>query len=333
MSWDEFVTQRIFRPLGMTRSNTSITQIRSGENAAWPHQEIDDRVVAIPRRNFDNVGPSASVNTSAYEMARWLRLNLGEPGVYEGRRLISDARIRDMRQGQVALPIADPFTGSLSAYGLGWQLGEFRGRRTAQHSGATDGFNTNLVLIPGEDLGIIIMTNTFNSFMFALGNEVLDRMLGEGGTDWAGITRANYLRAYESAQVRRDAIHDARVAGTLPSRSLEQYTGVFADSLYDRIEVRLEGGLLAIHFWDDETLIADLEHWHYDTFRATWRNPALREKFIWFNLDPDGSVNTLNVEFTLRPSLTQVGIYPADYTRVVEFRRAGTARGMAGWHP
>ena len=332
-SWDVFLAERIFAPLAMSRTNTSITMIASGENAAWPHQEIEGEVVPIPRRNFDNVGPSASVNTSAYEMAQWMRLQLGEPGVYDGRPLVSDARMREMHQAQNALAIADPFTGSLRAYGMGWTLAEHRGRRIAQHGGASDGMNTTLVLMPEENLGVVVMTNTFNNFMSALANEVLDRDLGEDDIDWAGLIRANYERQFAAAQDRRDAIEAARQPGTSPTHPLARYAGVYADSLYDRLEVRLEHDRLALHFWDDETLVADLEHWHHDTFRAVWRNPAQREKFVWFDLDPDGTPGSLNVEFTLRPVLLQVGLYPSDYTRVVRLRREGTEPGMAGWRP
>jgi CubicO group peptidase (beta-lactamase class C family) len=333
LSWDGFLRERIFDPLGMVTSNTSITAIKSGDNAAWPHQEIEGRVVPIPRRTFDNVGPSASVNTSAFEMAQWMRLQLGEPGVYQGDRLISRAQMHEMHQAQNVLRIADPLTGSLASYGLGWSLGEHRGHRTARHGGATDGMNTNLVLVPGENLGVVIMTNTFNGFMAALANEIIDRMLEvDERTDWAGTVRAGYERAFADASARRAAIEAARIRDTAPTHPTTTFSGVFVDSLYDGVEVIHADGALSLRFWEDDTLIADLEHWHHNTFRATWRNPALREKFVWFDLDADGSPNTLNVEFTLRPVLLQVGLYPSDYTRVVSFRRAdsGPDRGMAG---
>jgi CubicO group peptidase (beta-lactamase class C family) len=154
-SWDEFVQQRLFRPLGMTRSSTSFTAIADGENAAWPHQEIDGRVQPIPRRNFDVVGPAASVNTSVREMAQWIRLQLGEPGVYGGERLISEAAMREMYRPQVALG-GNPLEGSsFAAYGLGWSLSQRDGRWITQHGGATDGMNTTLVLVPAENLGVV----------------------------------------------------------------------------------------------------------------------------------------------------------------------------------
>lgn len=332
MSWDDFLIERIFRPLGMQRSNTSIRMIEQGDNAAWPHQEIEGRVVPIPRRNFDNVGPSASVNTSAREMAEWMRLQLGEPGVHNGSRLISHEQMAEMHQAQNVSRVADPITGSLSSYGLGWSLREYRGRRVAQHGGATDGMNTNLVLVPGVNLGVVVMTNTFNNFTAALANEIIDRMLGvEERTDWAGLIRANYERVYDQAASRRAAIEAARETGTTPSVPEAWFAGTFVDSLYGEVSVVLDGDGLRLEFWDDDTLVADLEHWHHDTYRALWRNPALREKFVWFTRDADGGVNTLNVEFTLRPVLLQVGTYPSDYTRVVSFRRAGAPPDGMAW--
>jgi CubicO group peptidase (beta-lactamase class C family) len=99
-SWDDFLAERLFAPAGMGRANTSITQIAEGENAAWPHQELEGEVVAIPRRNFDNVGPAASVNASARDMAQWLRLNLGDAGMIDGQSAWS----RRPRPAQCARP-------------------------------------------------------------------------------------------------------------------------------------------------------------------------------------------------------------------------------------
>ncbi len=321
LSWDDFVASRIFAPLGMTRSNTTVDAIADGENAAWPHQEIDGAVVPIPRRNFDVVGASASVNTSIRDMSRWMRLHLGEPGVLEGRRLLSDSVMREMHTIQVALGGSSLGGGSLRGYGLGWSLGAYQGRTVAQHSGATDGMNTLLVLMPGEDVGVVVMTNTFNALMQAVANRVLDAHLGMDGPDWAALYRRGYESAYAAAQARRDSIHDARTAGTTPSFPLTAYAGGYHDDLYADAEVRVEGDRLVLRLWDDPDMVADLEHWHHDTFRVVWRNRAMREEWAWFTAGRDAAVDALHVQWTLRPVLLQVGAYPTDYYRVVRMDR------------
>jgi len=320
MTWDEFVAERIFEPLGMEQSNTSVTQIQDGANAAWPHQEIEGEVVPIPRRNFDAVGPSASINTSVAEITAWMRTHLGTPGEVDGIRLFSEDVAREMHRAQNRIPDAG-LQGGLASYGLGWRLSDYEGRRMSQHGGATDGMNTNLVLLPEENLGVIVVTNTFNSFMNALANRVLDRFLEIEDREWDRMYRDGYLNAYQRTSARRDSIHAAREEGTAPTLPLEAYTGDFYDPLYADVRVELDGDGLVLTFWDDETQVMDLEHWHHDTFRGVWRNPAQREKFVWFSRGADGSMDRLHVHWTLRPDLLQVGIYPSGYTREAVFER------------
>lgn len=322
--WDDFMMEDFFPQLGMDHANTSITMIDDETNAAWPHQYIKGETQTIPRRNFDNAGASASVNASISDMMRWMKFQLGEPGVIDGDRLISDGVMRETRSAQRALSSGNPYEGEMRAYGLGWSLGSYRGYHTVSHGGATDGMNTTLMMVPDKDLGIIVLTNTFNTFREAVARHVIDTFTGEHDEDhdW----HEHYLERYENqkaaAQQRRDEIEAQKVEGTRPSLSLNQFTGTYHDKVYDEVEVKLnQEGKLELHFWDDETLIADLEHWHYDTFRAHWRNPAQREKFVTFDLGSHGKPKTLNVEFTLRPVLLQVGIYPTDYYRIVEFEK------------
>lgn len=319
-SWDDFVMERIFSPLGMERSNTSVTAIADGENAAWPHQEIGGEVVPIARRNFDNVGPSASVNTSVSELTTWMRLHLGTPGEVDGVRLLSEEVAREVHRAQNRIPDAGP-PGDLASYGMGWRLSYYEGRRISQHGGSTDGMNTTLVLVPEEELGVIVTTNLHNSFMGAVANRVLDRFLGIEDRDWDRRVREPYLAAYETVAAGRDSVHAARQEGTSPSVPLEAMTGIFHDSLYADVRVELVGDGLSLTFWGDESQVLELEHWHHDTFRGSWANPAQREKFVWFTRNQDGEVDRLHVHWTLRPILLQVGLYPADYTRIVTFER------------
>ena len=39
-----------------------------------------------------------------------------------------------------------------------------------------------------------------------------------------------------------------------------------------------------------------LEHWHYDTFRATWDERTMGKSFVTFALDADGKVKNVDVE-------------------------------------
>lgn len=319
-TWDEFLAERIFSPVGM-QSNTSITAITDQSNAAWPHQEIEGKVVPIARRNWDNAGPAGGINASVTDVAKWMILQLGEPGVYEGERLISAQQMSEIHRPQVIRPSGNVY-GSQNSYGLGWNILDYQGKRVLTHGGATDGFNTAAYLMPELDLGIVVVGNAFNQLGDAIAYTVMDAFLGISDTDWAKRYLDGYKRSYESATRQREAIHEARAGDTKTSLTLDQYVGKYFSPAYETIEVSQNAdGNLLIKLWDNEEVMADLEHWHYDTFRAVWRNRAQREEFLYFNLDKNGQIQTLNFEFVLRPVLLQVGAYPSNYTRTVRFER------------
>ena len=326
MPWDTFLTERIFQPLDMNSAGTSITQITEYDNVAYPHQEIDGQVAVIPMRNFDNVGPAASVMASVSDMAKWMILNLDTPGVYMGQEIVSMEQMKAIFQPRQRISLEDPFTGQITSYGYGWGLRYYEGYRIAQHSGATDGMTSLLVLVPEKDLGIIITSNLFCNFRPAVRNYILDALLETGiGKDWHDHYFHQYEKDKKEALERRAKIESKRVQGTTPTLPLKAYTGKYYHPVYDNAEISLDdNGHLVMQLWDDDEMIADLEHWHYDTFRAHWRNRSMREKFITFDLDQFGEVKQLNVNFTLRQILISVGIYPADYYRVVEYKKSNT---------
>ncbi len=324
-SWDRFVAERIFAPLGMDRSSTSITVIGPDHNAAWPHQEIDGRLVTIPRRDFDVVGPAASINSSVAELTTWMRMHLGDLGEVDGQRLLSDSVMAQIHQPQNLTP--GPALAPPTAYAMGWGAADHAGRRISRHSGATDGMNSIMVLLPEADLGVVVLTNTFNEFMNALAFHIIDNVIGAPGPDWHSLYLTDYRHRHEQARQEREAIHQARERGTRPSVALEGFAGHYYDDLYADARVWLENGSLVLELWGDSAHVADLEHWHHDTFRAVWRNRAKREEFLWFTRGADGSMSHLHVDWALRPDVLQVGAYPSSYRRVATWERTAVDSG------
>lgn len=318
-TWDDFMKEELFLPLEMTSATTSITELK-GNNLAFPHQEIDGKIVEIQRRNWDNAGPAAGVNSSVVDLNKWMLMQLGTPGEYEGKTIISPAQMNEIHKPQFALPPSNAY-GPQSAYGLGWNITDYKGKRVLTHGGATDGFNTAMYLLPELNLGIVVVGNTFNSFGNAVAYAVMDSYLGESGTDWHQRYWTGYKNQYERVSKIRDEIHQARVKNTRPSLKPEEYTGVYRSEGYGKIEVVKNGNELLLKFWDTPGLEAKLEHWHYDTFRAVWKNPAQREEFMQFHLDKSGKAAALDFEFVLRPMLLQVGAYPSNYTHTERFEK------------
>lgn len=316
----EFLESELFGPLGMSRTVSSINDLDE-QNAAWPHQEIEGEVVEIERRNWDNAAPAGGVNSTARDMASWMKFQLGTPGSFNGIELVSAETMQAIQTPKVAQNIGT-VTAAQNSYGYGLSITDFNGYRQLSHGGATDGFNTVYMLFPELELGVIVITNTFSSFQQAVARTLIDHHMDtEADTDWNRLYRENYLNRYDRAMERREEFEAKRATGTQPSKSPESYSGIYKDDLYDNAEVFLDDGQLSIRFWDDENITADLEHWHYDTFRIIWRNPALREDFLTFRLGIDGRVESFDKRYTLRPVMLQVGTYPTDYYRIINFEK------------
>ena len=85
-SWDDFIRQRIFVPLSMTASNTSIRDLKNSDNVSSPHAKVEEKIEVIPWRNIDNIAPAGSINSNVVDMAQWVRLQLAQ-GEYQKQRL------------------------------------------------------------------------------------------------------------------------------------------------------------------------------------------------------------------------------------------------------
>ena len=57
-TYDDFIIQRIFKPLGMTSSNMSVTSFKDSDDVAVPHAKVGDKVEPVPWHNSDNIAPA-----------------------------------------------------------------------------------------------------------------------------------------------------------------------------------------------------------------------------------------------------------------------------------
>jgi CubicO group peptidase (beta-lactamase class C family) len=298
-SWDDLVQERIFAPLGMRQSVTSIDPLPGMPNVATPHSRFDDTVTPIAYRDIDNIAPAGSINSSALDMAQWVRLQIGN-GMYAGTRLVSEQNMREMHTPHTIIPIDTaaerlyPET-HFRTYGLGWFLEDYRGRRIVHHGGNIDGMSALVAMMPEENVGLVILTNMNGSGLPAVVmRRIFDHYLGGAGRDWSAEVLAFTEQRREQAAERQRAAEAARAEGTRPSLPLERYAGTFRDEMYGAVIIAHDGGTLSVNAGPAFT--ADLEHWHYDTFRASWTDRQLGRTFLTFNLNARGEPERLTVE-------------------------------------
>jgi CubicO group peptidase (beta-lactamase class C family) len=302
-SWDDVIKERIFTPLGMTTSNTTVSALLASTDAATPHARVDGRVRAIAPQPLENVGPAGAINSSVAEMAKWLTAQLNRGQIGEGHRLFSERQNREMWSAQTITPLGDPpphlsaLKANFSAYGLGWGLTEYRRFKTVSHTGGLPGFVSRVTLVPDLNLGIVVLTNQQSGGAFqSLTYRILDYYMDAPDTDWISAFKKSEEMSLAFAAEAEKRLASSRAVDSKPSLPLTKYAGRYTDAWYGDITIALENDKLVMRFGHTPLLVGDLEHWQHDTFVARWRDRSLEaDSFVTFALKPDGSIEQMKM--------------------------------------
>ena len=250
--WDDFVRERIFVPLGMNDSGTSIRSACPDRRMSPPRTPSSTaRSSPIPYRNIDNIAPAGSINSNALDMAQWVRLQLGN-GTYAGKALISPAAVKEMATPQTVIRLEGQMAtlypeAHFLNYGLGWFLSDYRGRKLVEHGGAIDGMRALVAMIPEEKLGVVILTNLNGTILsMPLLYRIFDSYLGAPARDWSAEMLKSMTALEEQARAAAAKVESERVSGTKPSLALDKYAGNYQSEMYGDATVAVDKGTLTL---------------------------------------------------------------------------------------
>ena len=130
-------------------------------------------------------------------------------------------------------------------------------------------------------------------------NKVFDVFLALPKRDWNAevLARVNQGKAVaKKAELEEES---ARVKDTKPSLALSQYAGSYSGAMYGEGRITEENGKLVLRLVQSPNLVADLEHWQYDTFQVKWRDSvsyAFGRGFVTFILNAKGKVDEMKID-------------------------------------
>jgi CubicO group peptidase (beta-lactamase class C family) len=306
-SWKEFVRERIFKPLGMARSNIGTTDLKKYENVATPHYVYPEgKTVTVPYSSSDSSSSAASVNSNAADMAHWITMLLNK-GKYGDKQLVSRKSLDEMwtphnsfkvRSGQKTFP-----TTHFRAYGLGWSIFDYHGNKVINHGGALDGMISRVALVPEANLGMVILTNSINGLPGPLMYKIIDSFLGVEPRDWSAYYLDRAKKSRERAKKREaEEKKKKKKEKVLPKFqvNLQEYTGTYGGPMYGDATVTLEKGKLVFNLIPAPVFISDLSPLHYDTFKLKLRNTfsfiSKGTGTVQFLRDKDGKIVELKLD-------------------------------------
>jgi len=275
VAWNSFVKKTFFDPLAMDRSITSINELRAKGNYAIPHKPVAEENVPIAWTNWDNMGAAGGIISSSTDMAKWMVFQLNN-GI-AGQDTILHPAVQNIlwtphNNYTVSIRARQSNPGvKFSGYGLGWSVSDYFGNRMITHGGGYDGMYSQVAMIPEQNLGIVILTNTMKGIATPLRYYIINQFIQEDMRDWSAEALLRTKRESGMQRAIRER-KESRVVNTKSSLPESSYAGKYQTDMLGPIHIVYDGDDLFMNFENSPELTASLEHWHYDTWEIKWDN-------------------------------------------------------------
>lgn len=150
-SWENFIRERIFKPLQMNESNFSYEDSSKLEFYAKPY----DKDLELKAWDLSGIAPAGAIYSNVHEMTQWVELMLNKGQSLDGQRFLSASATEDLWKERSRSDSKDV----ILKYGLGWMVSEIDGKEVIWHNGSVDGYTSFVSFYPEEKISIIILTN------------------------------------------------------------------------------------------------------------------------------------------------------------------------------
>jgi D-alanyl-D-alanine carboxypeptidase len=149
-TYGEFLKQRVFDPLGMTRTSYGDRRrIITGRVPGYDRQGDTVFNVLPGRSRVLQPAAAGGLLSTVDDLARW------DASLY-GQRVLARASIERM---------FTPYrlkNGRLTGYGYGWDIGQYAGHPVQEHAGGIAGYLTHVVRMPADRVYVAILSNSYS---------------------------------------------------------------------------------------------------------------------------------------------------------------------------
>ncbi|MEX0314203.1 MAG: serine hydrolase domain-containing protein [Allomuricauda sp.] len=281
LTWDDFVKTRIFKPLGMSASSTSLSELQAASNYAHPH--IADKPI-IPR-STDNAGPAGSINSTIDDMLQWLQMNLNE-GKWNGHQILKKQTFQTITSPKMLLD-----NKSLSSYGFGWNIDYENGQKVLYHGGGMPGYKSIMALFPEHKIGIVVLTNKITMINEGLMNMISSYIIDPEKVDWS--ENRKYFTYFHYSW---DTPTTLRTKPNLPD-SFNKYIGLYKDDVYGLAKIKKvnETGVLEL-LPSKKMLSGQLYFENKSTFKVQFKDEFLPIGKVVFQLDEHQNIKAFRLD-------------------------------------
>jgi len=285
MPYQQFITDHVLKPLGMSHTYWEYTAVRA-EKLAHGYRWLNGQWVEQPMLHDGAYGAMGGLITTMEDFARYTAWQLAAWPSRSGgdESVLKRSSRREMQQpwmfnnlnasysynGSEVCPVV-----SMYGYGLRWSK-DCKGQTMVGHTGGLPGFGSNWMILPEDGVGVICFANLTYASTAAINQKVLDTL----------VTLAHLKQRLVP-----------------PSMVLTARRTELAALLPDFKGAR-ESGIFAVNFWQDyfvDSLRKEAETLYARVGKIMRVGEVHAENELrgWFLLE--GEKGNLEVRFTLTP--------------------------------
>ena len=294
--WEEFVREKIFKPLNMNSTVYSIGDMLKQPDYGVPFTEKRDsfELYQIPYyEDIAGVAPCGAIISNIQDISHWL-IALMNDGKYGDKQVLPSNVVKATLEPAIALPNTAAETRGYwellnAAYGMGRETASYRGHLITFHGGDLPGFHSQISFLPRERMGVIVFVigNHCASLYNIISYNVYERLLGLDQTPWSDRILEIRLKGKKAGTEARAKAGAERVPDTKPSHSLADFVGEYEHPAYGVLKIGLKEGQLQFDF---HKIQFPMTHFHYDRFDTP--DDELYGKWsVNFQTNPQGDVD------------------------------------------
>jgi len=175
MRYEDFVREKILKPLKMNRSYFFKEEVEKDGNWATPYM-IDKEGRHIPTSFPFGITADGGLISNVLDLSNYIMMYLNN-GEFDGKRIIDRGLLKKMLTGYIKVPWQ--LWGGES-YGYGWIITpNFHGHTVISHSGSVLVHTAYVGFIPEKKLGVAILANASGYPLSFIGMYVLTYLLGK----------------------------------------------------------------------------------------------------------------------------------------------------------
>ena len=162
MSYENYVEQKIFDPLGMRSASFGLASYNASPNRAAPHIATGKRwMPTAVTANWYRVPPAAGVNASIVDMSRFLLAQMGKRQDVLPLSVLKPIQSRVTKNTPAQNYYGVRKAVDNTAYGMGWRVFDYgRYKNFIHHGGHVKGFRTEMVFNRDLQIGMVFLTNS-----------------------------------------------------------------------------------------------------------------------------------------------------------------------------